>query len=106
MIKQHNENDLLTNQAKTSKDFMKKAMYSVPLEKLYKVMCVPSLKTLTAPMSFEKFFNVEASTKTNNRSFLKRSTNTLIDYASIKMVSVSSKSSLLLQRRPNRGSAS
>ena len=38
MIKQHNENDLLTNQAKTSKDFMKKAMYSVPLEKLYKVM--------------------------------------------------------------------
>ena len=38
MIKQHDKNALIENQSKTSKDFMNKVMYNVPLNRLYKVL--------------------------------------------------------------------
>ena len=38
MKKLHTKYDLNKNQCKTSKDFMKRVMYSVPLNKLYKIM--------------------------------------------------------------------
>ena len=38
ILKQHEQHQLQDNQCRTSKQFMKKVMYSVPLDKLYKVI--------------------------------------------------------------------